>query len=91
MTTEYRATRKEVTQDLTFNLKHIERSLQNDLERVTALVEALQNWSAKAPEDLYDGEAAGRIRDLLCLTNNSGWISYLESAIRESSIKKADL
>jgi hypothetical protein len=89
MTTEYRATRKAVSEDIIFNLNHIERSLRNDLDRVTALVEALQNWRAEAPEDLYNGEAAGRVYDLLSLTNNSSWISYLESAIRDASIKKS--
>jgi hypothetical protein len=89
MTTQYRATRREVSSDLNFNLSHIKRSLQNDLDRVTAIIEAVEVWADKAPMDDYDGEAAGRIYDLLSITNNSGWISYLESAIRCASIKKA--
>lgn len=89
MTTQYQATRREVASDLNFNLSHIKRSLQHDVDRLQALIEATENWAAEAPLDPYNGEAAGRAYDLLSITNNSGWISYLESAIRCASIKKS--
>ena len=89
MTTQYRATRREVSSDLNFNLSQIKRSLQNDLDRVTAIIEAVEVWADKDPLEDYNGEAAGRIYDLLSITNNSSWISYLESAIRCASIKKS--
>lgn len=89
MTTKYLASRQEISSELNFNLNHIKKSLQSDLDRVTAVIEAIKVWSEKAPKEDYDGEAAGRIYDLLSITNNSGWISYLESAIRQASIKKS--
>ena len=89
MTTEYQATRREVAVDLNFNLSHIKRSLEHDIDRITALIESLEIWADKSPLEQYNGEAANRIYDVLSITNNSGWISYLESAIRTASIKKA--
>jgi hypothetical protein len=90
MTTKLHTTKREVASDLNFNLSHIKRSLQNDVVKITALIEAIEVWSDKDPLEAYDGEAAGRIYDLLSITNNSGWISYLESAIRCASIKKGN-
>jgi hypothetical protein len=90
MTTKLHTTRREVASDLNFNLSHIKRSLQNDVDQITALIEAIEVWSDKDPLEAYDGEVAGRIYDLLSLTNHSGWISYLESAIRSASIKKGN-
>jgi hypothetical protein len=89
MTTQYQATRREVSSDLNFNLSHIKRSLQHDVDKITAIIEAMEVWSDRDPLEDYNGELAGRIYDLLSITNNSNWISYLESAIRCASIKKA--
>jgi hypothetical protein len=90
MTTKLHTTKREVASDLNFNLSHIKRSLQQDVDKITALIEAIEVWSDKDPMEAYDGEASGRIYDLLSITNNSGWISYLESAIRCASIKKGN-
>jgi hypothetical protein len=90
MTTKLHTTRREVASDLNFNLSHIKRSLQNDVDQITALIEAIEIWTDKDPIEPYNGEVAGRIYDLLSVTNNSGWISYLEAAIRCASIKKGN-
>jgi len=87
MTSKAANTRRSVAQDINADLNHIKRTLQYDVERVAELIEAIKVWSDKAPEDQYDGEIAERVNDLLGLTNNSGWIAYLQGAIRIASRK----
>jgi len=90
MTTKHQATRREVANDINFNLSHIARSLKHDLDRIERTIVTINEWTDKDPITDYNGEIAGVIQDFLSLTNNSGWISYLESAIRCASIKKGN-
>lgn len=90
MTTKFTNTRKFVSADIVTDLNRIERELRHEANQISDLIEAIQNWSAKAPEDQYDGEIAERIYDLLNITNNSGWISALQSAIRTASQRKGN-
>jgi hypothetical protein len=82
MTTLHQNKRKFVAEDINANLQHIARVLQNDANKIVELIEAIETWSAKDPEAQYDGEIGARIGDLLSITNNSNYVSYLEHAIR---------
>jgi hypothetical protein len=79
-------TRQEAVQDITHSLEVIERKFKNDVESLRNLIDQIQQWGSADQDSKYNGELKYRVSDmLLSLTNNSNWISYVGSAIRDSS------
>ena len=75
-------TRKSVGEDLAFHLKSIANKLQHDVNDINELVTRIENWVGTDPQAEYKAEAAQPVTELLLgLTNNSGWISKVGSAI----------
>jgi len=76
------ATRKEVIEDISFDLGVIIRKFENDLENLKHLKNVVDTWESSGE---YEGELQFKISEtLLGLTNNSNWIAYAGSAIRKA-------
>jgi len=75
-------TRKEVIEDVSFDLQAIIRKFENDLENLKHLKNVVDTWESSGE---YKGELQYKISEtLLGLTNNASWISYAGSAIRKA-------
>ena len=79
-------TRKDVVEDISFDLAVIIRKFENDVATLKQLQTNLDEWASETFfTNEYQGGLEHRISDvLLGLTNNSGWISYVGAAIRKA-------
>lgn len=80
----YKITYIDVAADVIFDIDRIAQKLEQDARQLRDMSKKIKIWADKDPNKVYNKELTGHVVGfLLSLTNNSGWVSSMEAAIRK--------